>query len=81
LSADGAATNPQANGAANDNGQHVANTNKVANPVKRIQQAADVVIDPKELIHPDKTLEEICADLGLTGGDSTIQLDLPKGDD
>lgn len=67
--------------AATDNKQNAANADNVANPVKRIQQAADVVIDPKELIHPDKTLEEICADLGLTGGDSTIQLDVPKGDD
>lgn len=83
LSADGkAATTPQANAAANDNSkQNAANADKVANPVKRIRQAADVAIDPKELIHPDKTLEEICADLGLTGGDSTIQLDVPKGDD
>ena len=81
LSADGAATKPQTNESASDNGQHAASTDKVANPVKRIQQAADVVIDPKELIHPDKTLEEICADLGLTGGDSTIQLDMPKWDD
>lgn len=51
------------------------------NPVKRIEQASGAVIDPRELIHPDKSLEEICADLGLTGGSSEIKLDVPKGDD
>lgn len=52
-----------------------------SNPVKRIEQASGAVIDPRELIHPDKSLEEICADLGLTGGNSEIKLDVPKGDD
>lgn len=36
-----------------------------ANPIERVQQAAGAVIDPKEIIETDQTLEELCRELGL----------------
>ena len=37
-----------------------------ANPIKKIEKASDHVIDLSELTHPDMSLEELCAELGLT---------------
>ena len=36
------------------------------NPISKIEQAADAVIDLKELTRTDLSLEELCAELGLT---------------
>lgn len=36
-----------------------------ANPIERVQQVAGAVIDPKEIIETDQTLEELCRELGL----------------
>lgn len=37
-----------------------------ANPITKIENAADQVIDLRELTHPDMSLEDLCAELGLT---------------
>ena len=39
-----------------------------ANPIKKVEQAADQVIDLRELTKPDMSLEELCIELGLIGG-------------
>ena len=36
-----------------------------ANPIKKVEQAADQVIDLRELTRTDLSLEELCAELGL----------------
>ena len=38
----------------------------LANPISKIEQAADQVIDLRELTRTDLSLEELCAELGLT---------------
>lgn len=37
-----------------------------ANPISKVQEAADQVIDLRELTQIDQSLEDICAELGLT---------------
>lgn len=37
-----------------------------ANPIKKVEQAADQVIDLRELTKVDMSLEDLCAELGLT---------------
>lgn len=37
-----------------------------ANPITKIENAADQVIDLRELTKPDMSLEDLCAELGLT---------------
>lgn len=37
------------------------------NPIKKVEQVADEKIDLMELLKPDDSLEDICADLGLIG--------------
>ena len=41
-------------------------TQATNNPISRIEQAADQVIDLRELVRPEMSLEELCAELGLT---------------
>ena len=36
------------------------------NPISRIEQAAEQAIDLRELVRPEMSLEELCAELGLT---------------
>lgn len=50
------------------------------NPIHRVEQAVGATIDLKELIHPDQSLSDICADLGLTEGKG-LTLEIPKGED
>ncbi len=40
-----------------------------ANPIARVEQAAGQSIDLRELLRPEQSLEEICADLGLIESD------------
>lgn len=54
---------------------------KPANPIKRVEQASGQSIDLKELVHPEQSLSEICEELGLKGGTSEIELDIPRGED
>lgn len=42
---------------------------KDSNPIKRVEQAAGQSIDLRELIRPEQSLEELCADLGLISSD------------
>lgn len=51
-----------------------------ANPIHRVEQAAGATIDLKELVHPEQSLSDICADLGLSEGKG-LTLEIPKGDD
>lgn len=37
----------------------------LVNPIQKVEQAADQVIDLKELIHTDMSLEDLCEELGL----------------
>lgn len=36
------------------------------NPISKVQQASDVAIDLRELVTTDESLEQLCAELGLT---------------
>lgn len=38
------------------------------NPIDKVEQASDFAIDLRELASTDQSLEQLCADLGLTGG-------------
>ena len=42
-------------------------TGAYGNPIAKVEQAADQVIDLNELIRTDLSLEELCDELGLTG--------------
>ena len=41
---------------------------RLQNPIDKVQQASDYTIDLRELASTDQSLEQLCADLGLTGG-------------
>lgn len=51
-----------------------------ANPISRVEDAAGVSIELKELLHPEQSLADICKDLGLSEGDG-ITLTIPEGED
>ena len=38
---------------------------KLVNPIEKVEQAAEYVIDLRELTRTDASLEELCSDLGL----------------
>ena len=38
------------------------------NPIDKVEKAAEQVIDLRELVRANDSLEDLCADLGLVGG-------------
>ena len=40
------------------------------NPIDKVEKAAEQVIDLRELMRANDSLEDLCADLGLVGGKS-----------
>lgn len=42
------------------------------NPITRVQQAAGQTIDLRELLRPEQSLEDLCADLGLIDTDEDV---------
>ena len=46
---------------------------KPANPIKRVEQASGQSVDLKELLRPQQSLEDLCADLGLIDNDDTTE--------
>ena len=43
-------------------------TDKLLNPIDKVEKAAEQAIDLRELTRATDSLEDLCADLGLTGG-------------
>ena len=39
---------------------------RLTNPIEKVTQASDAVIDLQEILEPQESLEDICQDLGLT---------------
>lgn len=58
-----------------------ATSDKSANPITRVEQAAGQSIDLRELIHPKQSLEELCADLGLIDGEDASEIPTGQGAD